>query len=122
MDLNAALATVTTALDAALAGVPGIGTASTDPSQVTAPGAWVSLLQLDVTTMGSWDVATQVALVVTDSDGGPGPAAALSTLLAACLAAGIRPDGPVVARSLLLPSNPAPLPGLVFPITVRIAE
>lgn len=117
MDLAAALETVRTAF----AAVAGIETASTDASQVTAPGALVQLAQLEPLTLGSWLVECQVVLVVSDSDGGPGPAAALSTILANVVAAGIQPDGPIVARSVQLPSNPAPLPGLLFPITVRIA-
>lgn len=116
MDLGAALETVR----AAFAAVPGIETASLDASQVTAPGVLVQLVQLEPITLGSWDVATQVVLVVQDSDGGPGPAAAFSTILAACATAGIIPDGPIVARSVQLPANPAPLPGLLLPITVRI--
>lgn len=116
MDLNAALSSVV----AAFAAVPGIETSTTDASQVTAPGVLVQLVQLERLTMSGWEVDTQATLVVTDSDGGPGPAAQLSTLLNACLAAGISPDGPVLARSILLPANPAPLPGLVIPITVRI--
>lgn len=116
MDLAAALQSVVTSLLA----VPGIETASTDPSQVAAPGAVVQLVELQPLTLDGWEVSTNVVLCVTDSDGGPGPAAALGILLSACLAAGIRPDGPVLARSILLPSNPAPLPGLLLPITVRI--
>jgi hypothetical protein len=116
VDLNAALATVV----AAFAAVPGIETASTDPAAITAPGALVQLAELQQITMASWDVTTQVVLVVADSDSGPGPAAAFGTLMAACITAGISPDGPVVARSVQLPANPAPLPGLLIPITVRI--
>jgi len=118
MDLKAALDTVV----AAFAAVPGIETASTDPSQVTAPGVLVQLAELEVETLSTWLVTTQVTMVVTDSDGGPGPATSLGALMGACLTAGIRPDGPVVGRSILLPSNPAPLPGLVIPLTVRITE
>jgi hypothetical protein len=116
MDLTAALASVVSAF----AAVPGIETASTDASQVTAPGALVQLVDLQRLTMDGWEVNTQVVLVVTDSDGGPGPAAQLGQLLSACVTAGILPDGPVLARSVLLPANPAPLPGLLVPITVRI--
>lgn len=116
MDLAAGLQMVVDAF----AAVAGIETASTDPSQVTAPGVVVQLVELEPLTLGSWLVTVQVVLVVPDTDGGPGPAAAFSTILAACVAAGIQPDGPIVARSVQLPSNPAPLPGLLLPITVRI--
>lgn len=116
MDLTAALETVR----AAFAAVPGIETASLDASQVVAPGALVQLAQLEPITLGSWLVTAQVVLVVSDTDGGPGPAGLFSTILAAIAAAGIQPDGPIVARSVQLPSNAAPLPGLLYPITVRI--
>lgn len=116
MDLSGALSTVVSAL----AAVPGVETCSTDAGQVIAPGALVQLVELEQITLGSWLVTTQVVLVVTDSDGGPGPAAQLSTILAAMVTAGIQPDGPILARSVQLPTNPAPLPGLVIPLTVRI--
>lgn len=116
MNLDAGLATIVSALDA----VPQLETVSLDPSQVTAPGAVVQLVELEQLTLATWLVTTQVVLVVTDSDGGPGPAAAFSTILSALHDAGIDPDGPVTARSVQLPTNPAPLPGLLFPLTVRI--
>ena len=100
--------------------VPGIETASTDPAEVIAPGVWVQMVQLTPDTLDTWAMDTQALLVVTDSDSGSGPAGALSALLTACLAAGISPDGPVQGRTVILPSNPAALPGLLLPITVRI--
>lgn len=116
MDLNAALQSVVTAM----AAVSGVETASTDPAAIVAPGALVQLAQLERLTMTGWLVTTQVTLVVADSDGGPGPAAQLGSILSAMLTAGIQPDGPIVARSVQLPSAPAPLPGLLVPIEVRI--
>lgn len=118
MDIAAGLKSVVDAFTA----VPGIETASTDAGQVTPPGVLVQMIQLDKGTLDGYDLDTQAVLVVTDSDGGPGPAAQLSVLLAAIYAAGITPDGPVLARSVLLPTNPAPLPGLIIPLTVRIAS
>jgi len=100
--------------------VPGIQTASVDPSEVIAPGVLVQLNSLTPDTLGTWALDVNANLVVTDSDSGTGPAAALGGLLNACLDAGISPDGPVLARSLILPSNPSALPGLVIPLTVRI--
>lgn len=105
---------------AAFLAVPGIETASTDASEVIAPGVLVQLNQLTPDTLAGWAVDVNAILVVTDSDSGSGPAGALSVLLTACLTAGISPDGPVLARSVVLPSNPAALPGLLIPLTVRI--
>lgn len=116
MDFAAGLQTVVTAFLA----VPGVETASTDASQVTAPGVLVQLVSLEPDTLAGWVLDTQALLVVTDSDGGPGPATALSVLLTACQTAGISADGPIQARSVQLPTNPAPLPGLLIPLTVRI--
>lgn len=116
VDLAAALQTVVNAF----AAVPGVQTASTDPGAVTAPGAVVQLVGIDPLTLGGRIVTTQVLLVVTDSDGGPGPAAALSQLWTACEAAGITADGTILPRTVQLPTSPAPLPGLLIPIEVRI--
>jgi len=100
--------------------VDGVETASTDASEVIAPGVLVRLNQLTPDTLATWQLDVDALLVVTDSDSGSGPAGALSELLTACLASGISPDGPVQARAVVLPSNPAPLPGLLIPLTVRI--
>jgi hypothetical protein len=116
MDLAAGIQSVVDAF----AAVSGIDSATTDAAQLGVPGALVQLAELEPLTLGSWLVTTQVVLVVPDSDGGPGPVAAFATLLSNMLAAGIQPDGPIVARSVQLPSSPAPLPGLLVPITVRI--
>jgi hypothetical protein len=114
VDFAAALDSVVTQVKA----LPGVDSASTDPSQVTAPGVVVQLAQLQRVTMTGWDVDLNLLLIAADSDGGPGPAAALSTLLNTILT-WAQPDGPVQARSIQLPSSPAPVPGLVFPLTVR---
>lgn len=114
MDLAAALADVVDGLHTA-----GVETASTDPADIVAPGVLVQLVDFrPVTLADGWDVNVNLVLVVADTDGGPGPAAALSTLLNTILE-WARPDGPIQARSVQLPSGPAPLPGLVFPLTVR---
>lgn len=112
------LAGVLTATVAALGALPGVETCATDPAAVVAPGVLVRVADLERLTMGGWAVNLELALVVADSDGGPGPAAALGALLSTVLTYA-QPDGPVVARSILLPSNPAPLPALLFPLTVR---
>lgn len=116
MDLAAGLASVVTAF----AAVPGVETASTDPADIIAPGALVQLVSIGPDTLGTRALGVQVWLCVPDSDGGPGPAAALSVLLAAVEAANITADDTILARSFVLPSNPAPLPGLLIPLTVRI--
>lgn len=114
MDLAGALNTVVTqvkALDASLV-------VSTDPAAILAPGVLVQLVDMQRLTMTGWALNLNLILVAADVDGGPGPAAALSALLNTILA-WAQPDGPVQARSIQLPSGPAPLPGLVFPLTVR---
>lgn len=116
MDLAAGLQTVV----AAFAAVPGIETASTDLAAIVAPGVLVQLVSIDKATLDGRELTCQAILVVADTDGGTGPAAQLSTLLTATETAGITADGPILARSIVLPSNPAPLPGLLIPLTVRI--
>lgn len=114
MDFAAAMATVVTQLRA----LPGVETADTDPAAIVAPGVLVQLAQLEKATLSGWAVDLNLVLVAADTDGGAGAAAALSSLLNTILT-WAQPDGPVVARSVQLPSGPAPLPGLVFPLTVR---
>lgn len=117
MDLSIALATVVAQLKA-LTWPDSSTTVSTDPADIVAPGVLVQLVQLQDETLGGWSLDLSLVLVAADVDGGPGPAAALSVLLSTILP-WATPDGPVVARSVQLPSGPAPLPGLVFPLTVR---
>lgn len=113
MDIAAALNTVVT-------GLTGLGlSASLDPAQVTPPGVLVQLNSIDKATLTGRQLDLQLLLVVGSPDGGPGPAAALSQLLAT-VETWASADGPILARSVLLPSNPStPLPGLLFPLTVR---
>ena len=112
-DIPAALALAVDGLHAA-----GVETASTDPSAIVAPGVLVQLVDLQPATLAGWEYTLNLVLVAADTDGGPGPSAALSSLLNLVLA-WAQPDGPVQARSIQLPSGPAPLPGLVFPLKVR---
>lgn len=114
MDFSAALASTVTALR----GLDPSWTVDTDPAAVLAPGILVQLVDMDRLTMTGWSVNLNLVLVAADTDGGPGPASALSAMLSTILPWAL-PDGPVVARSVQLPSGPAPLPGLVFPLTVR---
>jgi hypothetical protein len=118
VDFAAALQDVVTQLKAAPPAGAGVETASTDPAEVLAPGVLVQLSQLRHETMGGWALDLNLILVAADTDGGRGPADQLTELLNLILA-WAQPDGPVQARSIQLPSGPAPLPGLVFPITVR---
>jgi hypothetical protein len=114
MDLAGTLAGVVVGLHLA-----GVETASTDPADILAPGVLVQLVDFERLVVGNgWEVNLNLILVAADTDGGPGPAAALSALLNLVLT-WAQPDGPVQARSIQLPSGPAPLPGLVFPLTVR---
>lgn len=114
MDLAAALTAVVEDIRSA-----GVETVSLDPADIVAPGVLVQLVDFTRLTLdGGWSLNLNLVLVVADSDGGPGPAAALTPLLNLVLAFAT-PDGPIQARSIQLPSGPAPLPGLVFPLTVR---
>lgn len=117
MDLSGQLANVVTQLQALSWPDPST-VVSTDPAAILAPGVLVQLVQLNRLTMTGWSMDLNLILVAADTDGGPGPAAALTPLLNTILA-WATPDGPVQARSVQLPSGPAPLPGLVFPLTVR---
>lgn len=114
MDLAAALTEVVEAIQALDDGLA----VSTDPAAILSPGVLVQLVDMSPETLEDWAVNLNLVLVAADTDGGPGPAAALSVLLNTILA-WAQPDGPVQARSIQLPSGPAPLPGLVFPLTVR---
>lgn len=114
MDLAGTLQSVVTAL----AGITGVETASTDPAAIIAPGVWVRLRSIDKDTLTGRSVTLDLFLLVADTDGGPGPAAALSTLLTA-VETWAQADGPIQAVTVALPSNPTPLPGLVFPLIVR---
>lgn len=109
------------ALELAVDGLKGAGveTVSTDPADILAPGVLVQLADFSKDTLGGgWAYTLNLLLVVADVDGGPGPAAQLSALLDLILG-WAQPDGPIQARSIQLPSGPAPLPGLVFPLIVR---
>lgn len=115
VDVSGAMGNVVTAV----AALPGVESCSMDAAAIVAPGVLVQLVDLTQLTLGNgWAVNLNLVLVAADVDGGPGPAAALTTLLNTILT-WAQPDGPVTARSVQLPSGPAPLPGLVFPLTVR---
>lgn len=114
IDIAAAMTQVVTALRA----VAGIDSASTDPSDIIAPGVLVEFVGLSRVSLTGRDIELQLALVVADRDN-LGAATALSSLLAK-VETYASADGPIVARSVVLPSNPtAPLPGLLFPLTIR---
>lgn len=115
MDFSTPLASVVTAVKA----LPGVETASSDPADIIAPGVLVSLSDLEPETLAGWRMNLNLTLIVADTDGGPGPAAALSALLSTVLTYA-QPDGPVVARTVYLPNNQAPFPALVFPLQTRI--
>lgn len=114
MDLPGTLNSVVTALRA----IGGVESASLDLADIVPPGVLVQLVSIDKATLDQRQLDLQLLLVVSDVDGGSGAAAQLATLLAA-VETWATADGPILARSVVLPSNPTSLPGLVFPLTVR---
>lgn len=116
IDIAAELNGIATALHA----INGIDTASADPAEVIAPGVVVQLVSIAPGTLGSRLLQLQLLLVVPDS--GAGAPAALSALLSA-VESYATADGPILARSVVLPANPTtPLPGLVFPLNHYVTE
>lgn len=94
--------------------VDGIDTVSTDPAEVVAPGIVVQLVGIEPGTLVNRLLQLQLLLVVPDT--GPGAPAQLGNLLTAVETIATA-DGPILARSIVLPAQPTtPLPGLVFPL------
>lgn len=112
IDLSGTIAAVVAGLKAA-----GVSTVSADPADVIAPGVLVSFLELRRVSLSGRDVVLELALVVSDTDALTA-AANLSALLA-LVETYASPDGPIQARSVVLASNPTPLPGLLFPLIIR---
>lgn len=112
IDLAGTIATVVAGLKAT-----GIDTVSPDPSEVIAPGVLVSFLELRRVSLTGRDVVLELALVVSDTDSLTA-ATNLSALLSK-VETYATADGPIQARSVVLASNPTPLPGLLFPLIIR---
>lgn len=88
-----------------------------DPSALVPPGVLVSLSGFTVVTLeGVYAPTTLVRLVVPDSD--QERAAAELVELANKVLEVVEPDGPITALGLVLPSDPAPLPCLSFPVNL----
>lgn len=120
VDIGAAIQGVVDALGALeLDGSPL--SASTDPAQVNVPGVIVQFVQLQPATLNQRELQLRLLLVVPDSDGGPGPAAALSDLLAV-VETYASADGPITALPVLMPDGAAPVPGLAFPLNIYAQE
>jgi hypothetical protein len=98
------------------------GNVTTDPAQLVAPGILVRLASIERITMGRWNVNMQLILVAGDTDSGPGPQVALSDMFYSLCDSYAQPDGPCTPITVQLPQSPAPMPGLVFPLTVRKAD
>lgn len=107
--LSAALAAVVDALTAA-----GIN-ATTDPRDLTLPGAWVTVHDIVAPTLcGGYTVRADVCLMVADT-GAPHAVDALGRLLDAA-ATVLTFDEPVVPMTVT-PPGAAPLPALVITTT-----
>ena len=97
-----------------LLAIDGIDSASADPAEVVAPGVVVQLVSIGPGTLAGRMLQLQLLLVVADT--GAAAAGSLSALLQ-LVEEYATADGPIQARSVLLPATPTtPLPGLVFPL------
>ena len=105
---------------AGLSAVAGIDTVSTDPAAVVPPGVVVQLVSIAPGTLGARLMVVNLQLVVAET--GPGAPAALAALLS-LVETYATADGPILARSFILPANPTvPLPGLAFPLNHYTTE
>lgn len=111
------LSTELNAVVTALRGLAGVDTASLETSEIVPPGVLVQLSDIDKSTLAGRELGLQLLLVVPDTTASAA-AGALANLLAA-VETWATADGPILARSVILPDNPTPLPGLVFPLTWR---
>lgn len=111
MDIKAAMAELTTDL----AAHADIRSASSDPAMVNTPGVLAQVETITADRLGGYTLRVRCLLISPDRD--PARAMdALSTLLAAVEAVAGRPVGPVAASTVVLPSDPTPLPCLVYPL------
>lgn len=99
--------------------VDGIRSVSDQAADLNAPAVWVQTLGYTFDRFQGYTLNAQLVLVVDDQN--PRRARkALQKLLNKVLTK-VSPAGPVRARTVLLPEHqPALLPGLAFPLNVRV--
>lgn len=120
IDLSSALQGVVTALQGLTLDDSPLS-ADLDPAAVTPPGVMVQLVQIQPGTLNQRQLQLRLLLVVPDSDGGPGPAQALSDLLAV-VETYATADGPITGTPVVMPDGAGPLPGLAFPLDIYAQE
>jgi hypothetical protein len=106
-------------LVAYLKGAEGLNSVSLKGSEVHAPGVWVQVLGFTFDQLKGYTINARLLLVVPDRDADKAQTD-LMALLNMVLAR-VTPSGPIVARTVVLPNSPAPLPGLAFPLNVSTA-
>jgi len=87
-----------------------------DAGALTPPGVLIQVTALDTLTLTSLEVSMRLLLVVPSSD----HTRALVELVALLeeVAALLDPAGPITSGSVVLPGDAAPVPALVFPLTL----
>lgn len=100
-------------------GVEGIRSVSDAAAEVNPPGVWVQVLgyDLDKLAAGHYTLTARLVLVVPDQDTRRARKA-LTDLLNLVLTV-VRPAGRVTPASVVMPNSPAPLPGLLVPVTIH---
>ncbi len=92
--------------------------ATTNPGELSLPGAWVTLDELHRFTLGAdWQLTCSVYLITGDTDD-QRAIEQLFQLLDDAMGA-ITPDGVVTVTRVVLPTDPTPKPALRVPVRVK---
>lgn len=89
-----------------------------DPAELVPPGVLVSLSGFSLFTLDGTYAPTALVRVVVPAADQARAAAELVALTNRVLEV-VEPDGPITALGLVLPSDPAPLPCLSFPVNLH---
>jgi hypothetical protein len=90
--------------------------ASTNPEDVTMPGAWVTVEGVRAITLTDIQLECAVYLVVGDQDYARAYTALADLYNQAATV--LSPDGLVVPQGVVMPGNPTPLPALRVPVNL----
>lgn len=118
IDITGALADVVDAISAASPDPDDLVDVTADPTKVRLPGVLVQLAGIDLDTLQGATVQARVLVIGPDRDD-PRSIEQLESLLAVVLAADLEVSGVITTAGVQLPSQPAPMPGLVIPINVH---